>query len=328
MGNLLSVIIPAYNEEGMVEKSAETIVNILEQAGILYEIIYVNDGSDDTTWEKINLVERRNDCVKGICFSRNFGKEAAMFAGMSYSKGDCCVIMDCDLQQPPEMIVEMYQLWEDGYEVVEAVKADRGKENSIHTVAVKCFYYIISKVTDMDMSRASDFKLMDRKAVNALLNMHEKNTFFRALSSWIGFRSTQIEFCVQERTVGKSKWSTAALIKYAVSNISSFSSAPLFIVMLLGAVMLGLSIVLGCMSLYDKLIGVAPEGFTTVIIIQLFIGSMVMISLGIIGYYISKIYEEVKDRPQYIVTETCGNSDGNDLRKWRGEWECCSRKKF
>lgn len=315
MGKLLSVVVPAYNEEGMIEKSAQVIANILEQAGICYEIIYVNDGSNDTTWEKINLVKRRNACIKGICFSRNFGKEAAMFAGMNYSKGDCCVIMDCDLQQPPEMIVEMYQLWESGYEVVEAVKADRGKENIVHTAAAKCFYYIICKVTHMDISRSSDFKLLDRKAVNVLLNMQEKNTFFRALSSWIGFRSTQIEFHVQERTIGESKWSTAALIKYAVSNISSFSSAPLLLVMFLGAIMLGLSVILGCMSLYDKWVGIAPEGFTTVIIIQLFIGSMVMISLGIIGYYISKIYDEVKHRPQYIVAETCGNGNVNDLRK-------------
>lgn len=312
MGGLLSIVIPAYNEEGMVETTAETVAEILDTAEIPYEILFVNDGSKDATWEKISAAAARNTCVKGICFSRNFGKEAAMFAGMYYCSGDCCVIIDCDLQHPPEKIVEMYRLWESGYEVIEAVKANRGKENLLYSTAASCFYHIISKVTDIDMSRASDFKLMDRHAVNVLLNMRERNAFFRALSSWIGFKTTQIEFDVQERTVGDSKWSTAALIQYAISNISSFSAAPMQLVTLLGAMMLGASVVLGFMALHDKLVGIAPEGFTTVIIIQLFTGSVIMMSLGIIGYYISKIYEEVKGRPRYIVSEICGNLDDKE----------------
>ena len=230
-----------------------------------------------------------------------------MFAGMYYSKGDCCVIIDCDLQHPPEKIVEMYHLWEEGYEVIEAVKKDRGKEGRFHSFAAKCFYDIISRITDIDMSRASDFKLMDRKAVTVLLNMREKNAFFRALSSWIGFKTTKIEFNVQERTVGESKWSTVALIRYAISNVSAFSTAPMQIVTFLGILMLSASVILGCGALYDKMAGIAPEGFTTVIIIELFIGSVIMISLGIIGYYISKIYEEVKDRPRYIVSDILGD---------------------
>lgn len=306
MENMLSVIIPAYNEEEMIETTAETIADILTNADIRYEIIFVNDGSDDDTWRKISEMTLHDTSVKGICFSRNFGKEAAMFAGMYYSEGDCCVVIDCDLQHPPEKIVEMYRLWEQGYEVIEAVKVDRGKENLFHSVAAACFYSIISKVTGINMSRASDFKLLDRKAVNVLLNMREKNAFFRALSSWIGFKTIQVEFMVQERKVGTSKWSTMSLIRYAVSNISSFSAAPMQFVTLLGAIMLCFSVILGCMALYDKWVGIAPEGFTTVVIIQLFTGSIIMMSLGVIGYYISKIYEEVKDRPKYIVTETCG----------------------
>lgn len=307
MENMLSVIIPAYNEEQMIQTTAETIHNVLENAGIPHELFFVNDGSTDATWKLISAFSAQNSYVKGICFSRNFGKEAAMFAGMYYATGSCCVIIDCDLQHPPEKIVEMYRLWEQGYEVIEAVKADRGKENPIHSFAAACFYNIISKATDIDMSRASDFKLLDRKAVNVLLNMREKNAFFRALSSWIGFKTTQVEFVVQERTVGTSKWSTMALVRYAISNISSFSTAPMQLVTLLGAVMLSFSVILGIMTLHDKLVGIAPEGFTTVIIIQLFIGSIIMMSLGIIGYYISKIYEEVKERPRYIVAETSGD---------------------
>ena len=309
MEHLLSVIIPAYNEEGMIETTAKTIADILNKENIHYEIIFVNDGSNDDTWQKINEAKACNNCIKGLCFSKNFGKEAAMLAGMNYSTGDCCVIIDCDLQHPPALIVQMYRLWEEGYEIIEAVKENRGKETLLHSIAAKGFYYVISRVTGIDLSKASDFKLLDRKAVNILINMREKNTFFRALSSWIGFKTTQIKFSVQERTVGKSKWSTMELIKYAISSVSSFSAAPMMFVALLGVVMLFGSAVLGCMTLYDKLIGKALEGFTTVIMIQLFIGSIVMISLGIIGYYISKIYEEVKDRPQYIVSKTCGGID-------------------
>ncbi|HIX77866.1 MAG TPA: glycosyltransferase family 2 protein [Candidatus Fusicatenibacter merdavium] len=315
MNKMVSVVIPAYNEEGMIAKTAATISAILTDAAIDYELIFVNDGSRDSTWDRIRKAAGENPAVRGVCFSRNFGKEAAMFAGMYYAKGACCVVIDCDLQHPPEKIVEMYRLWEQGYEIIEAVKTDRGKESFLHTLSARCFYKIISEVTGIDMSRASDFKLLDRKAVNVLLNMKEKNAFFRALSSWIGFRTTQVEFEVRERTVGESKWSTWSLIRYAVSNVTAFSAAPMQIVTVLGILMLCASLVLGVISLYQKFMGTALGGFTTVIIIQLFTGSIIMISLGIIGYYISKIYEEIKGRPRYVVSETCGEEE----KKNKGE---------
>ena len=312
---MVSVVIPAYNEEGMIAKTAATISAILTDAAIDYELIFVNDGSRDSTWDRIRKAAGENPAVRGVCFSRNFGKEAAMFAGMYYAKGACCVVIDCDLQHPPEKIVEMYRLWAQGYEIIEAVNTDRGKESFLHTLSARCFYKIISEVTGIDMSRASDFKLLDRKAVNVLLNMKEKNAFFRALSSWIGFRTTQVEFEVRERTVGESKWSTWSLIRYAVSNVTAFSAAPMQIVTVLGILMLCASLVLGVISLYQKFMGTALGGFTTVIIIQLFTGSIIMISLGIIGYYISKIYEEIKGRPRYVVSETCGEEE----KKNKGE---------
>ena len=309
MTKLLSVIIPSYNEQPMIHKTASTITGILSAAAIPHELIFVNDGSKDLTWERIEEASKDYPCVRGINFSRNFGKESAMFAGLSYAKGDCCVLIDCDLQHPPEKIVEMYHLWEEGYEIIEAVKSSRGEESFLHTLGAAGFYAIISKATGIDMQRASDFKLLDRKAVTVLLNMKEKNAFFRALSSWIGFKTTQIEFDVQERTEGESKWSPWALVKYAISNISSFSTAPMQIVTILGIVMFIISVVLGINALYQKIVGVALGGFTTVILLQLFTGSIIMISLGIIGYYIAKIYEEVKGRPRYIVAEVCGEEE-------------------
>ncbi len=306
---MLSVVIPAYNEQGMILKTAETISGILKNAEIPCELLFVDDGSKDGTWSAVEEASKRFPEVKGISFSRNFGKESAMFAGLANVTGDCCVVIDCDLQHPPEKIVEMYRLWEQGYEIVEGVKADRGEESFLHRLSANCFYGLISKATKIDMSRASDFKLLDRKAINVLLNMKEKGAFFRALSSWVGFRSTTVEFEVQERTVGASKWSTWSLIKYALSNITSFSTAPMQLVTILGVIILVFSLVLGGISLYQKIVGIALGGFTTVIMVQLFLGSIMMICLGIIGYYLAKIYEEMKGRPRFIVSKTCGKSE-------------------
>ena len=208
---MLSVIIPAYNEEEMIKKTSETISGILDEENIDFELLFINDGSSDNTWKAIDEESARNKRVKGVCFSRNFGKESAVFAGIAEACGDCCVVLDCDLQHPPEKIVDMYRLWEQGYEIVEGVKASRGRESAMHKFAAKSFYNIMSESVGFDMSRASDYKLLDRKAMNVLLNMNEKNAFFRALSSWIGFKSTEVEYNVREREAGESKWSTKSL---------------------------------------------------------------------------------------------------------------------
>jgi dolichol-phosphate mannosyltransferase len=267
----------------------------------------VDDGSKDRTWEKITAASAEDFHVRGARFSRNFGKEAAIFAGLQQARGDCVACIDCDLQHPPEKLVEMYRLWQQGYEVIEGVKSDRGKESVIHRAFTKLFYNIISRATKVDMTRASDFKLLDRKAVNVILTMREKRAFFRALSSWVGFRTTEVSYEVQERAAGESKWSTWSLMKYAVSNITSFTAMPLHLVTIFGVITLVVSVIMGLVALVQKFMGVALGGFTTVIVLLLFIGSLVMISLGIIGYYVGNIYEEIKDRPRYIIADHCGD---------------------
>lgn len=299
---LLSVILPAYNEEKMIEKARDTLGRVLSEQDIPYEIVFVDDGSKDQTWPEIEKAAKKDNHVAGVHFSRNFGKESAMMAGLASAGGDCCVVMDCDLQHPPETVVEMYRLWEQGYEVVEGVKHSRGKESLAHRASAGMFYKIISKAVGIDMSRASDFKLLDRKAVDALLEMPERNAFFRALSAWIGYKTTSVEFDVREREEGVSKWSTKSLIRYAITNIVSFSSAPMQLVTGAGVFMFLLAVVLGIQTLVHYFTGNAVEGFTTVILLLLLIGSILMISLGIIGYYISKIYEEVKGRPRYLIS--------------------------
>ena len=285
----------------MIWKTTEVVSGIMEREKIPFELVFVNDGSRDQTWEMIEKAAEKNTHVTGIRFSRNFGKESAIFAGLANAEGDCIAVMDCDLQHPPETLVEMYRLWEQGYEVVEGVKRSRGKESVLHRASAGMFYKIMSKAVQIDMSRTSDFKLMDRKAVEALLSMPERNAFFRALSSWLGYRTTSVEFDVQERTEGESKWSTWSLIKYAVRNIVGFSSAPLQMITVAGGLTLFFAIVLGIQSLMKYFCGHALEGFTTVILLLLIIGSLIMLSLGIIGIYIAKIYEEVKGRPRYFI---------------------------
>ena len=218
-------------------------------------------------------------------------------------EGDCIAVMDCDLQHPPETLIKMYRLWEDGYQVIEGVKASRGRESFIHKMFAKTFYSIISDATGIDMSRASDFKLMDRQAAEEFLKLPERNVFFRALSSWVGFKTTYVEFDVQEREAGESKWSFKSLVRYAVNNITSFSAAPMQIVTFFGVVFFVFAVLLGIQSLYMYFSGHAVAGFTTVILLLLLVGSILMFSLGVIGYYIAKIYDEVKMRPRYIISE-------------------------
>ena len=301
--SLLSIVLPAYNEEAMLPRTAETLTAIMEDAGITFELVFVDDGSRDATWQKILEAASKDRRIHGVHFSRNFGKEAAVFAGLSAASGDCIAVMDCDLQHPPQTLLEMYRLWEEGYEVIEGVKRTRGKESKLHKMSAGTFYRIMTSATGIDMSRASDFKLLDRKAADALLEISERNSFFRAQSSWIGFRTASVEFDVQEREAGESKWSTFSLIRYAISNIVGYSSVPMQLVTTAGVIFFILSVILGIQTLVHYVTGHAASGFTTVILLLLIIGSILMISLGIIGYYISRIFQEVQGRPKYIISK-------------------------
>ena len=301
--SLLSVVLPAFNEEAVLPKTVKILGDILSTAGIDHELLFVDDGSRDRTWQIICDAAETDPRIHGIHFSRNFGKESAIFAGLAESSGDCVAVMDCDLQHPAEVLVQMYRLWEQGFEVIEGVKRSRGKESLFHRISAGTFYRLMTKATGFDMSRASDFKLLDRKAVTAVLELPERNSFFRAQSSWIGFRTTAIEFDVREREAGTSKWSTFGLIKYAVSNIVGYSTLPMQLVTGAGLIFLVIAIALGIQTLVHYLTGNAVEGFTTVILLLLIIGSILMISLGIIGYYISRIFQEVQGRPKYIISK-------------------------
>ena len=308
----LSVVLPAYNEEQMLAKTCRTLKKILDLAEINYELVIVDDGSTDQTWKIIEETAEKDRNVTGVHFSRNFGKEAAIVAGLAQASGNAVAVMDCDLQHPPEVLVKMYRLWEQGYEVVEGIKKSRGTETVFHRKSAGFFYRIMSRATGFNMENASDFKLLDRKAVESVLSMPERSMFFRATSSWVGFKSTSVLFEVQEREAGESKWSTGSLIRYAFRNIVAFTTLPLQFVTIGAGGCFICSLLLLIYSLVRYFTGHAVEGYTTLLIVMLFIGSAVMMSLGIIGYYIARSYEEVKRRPRYIVSRIIQGGHENE----------------
>lgn len=301
---MLTVVIPAHNEEENISNTTQTIRELLDKESIPFEVLFIDDGSKDTTYSLIEKEHTTDKRIQGIKFSRNFGKEAAILAGLREAKGDCTAVIDCDLQHPPECLIKMYRLWEQGYQIIEGVKASRGKESFLHRISAGLFYKVISKAVGIDMDTSSDFKLLDRKIVEIIAAMPEKDTFFRALTYWVGFRTTQVPYEVEERKFGTTKWSAYRLMKYAVHNVTSFTSLPLQMVTIFGSLLIVLGSVLGIQTFCRYLAGKAAEGFTTVILLLLLIGGFLMLSLGIIGIYIAKIYNEVKQRPQYLIQET------------------------
>ena len=306
---LVSIIMPVYNEEKIIMQNIKTVEKILVENNFSHELILIDDGSNDNTWANIMESSKTIKSIQAFRFSRNFGKESAICAGLEKVTGDAAIIIDADLQHPPELIPEMIGLWKNsGFEVVEGIKSSRGKEKIKNRIFASIFYGLLKRFSGFDLNRSSDFKLLDKKVVLAWKQMNEKNTFFRGMSTWVGYKRTFIPFSVKERVGGDSKWSFFTLVKLAITAITSFSSIPLQIITLIGSILLIFSFILAIQTLYLKLSGSAVTGFTTVILLLLIIGSSIMISLGIIGTYIAKIYDEVKGRPRYIIADSIENN--------------------
>ncbi len=306
---MITVIMPVYNEGEWLYRNVCTVHGILCEAKIEHRFLLVDDGSKDNTWEEMVRLSHDYPQVSVLRLSRNFGKEYALCAALENAAGDAVVVMDSDLQHPPEMIPEMVRLWrEEGYDVVEGIKANRGKESKIGKFAAVSFYKLFRLATGIDIGAASDFKLLSRQALDAWKKMPERGTFFRGMSAWIGFKRCALPFEVRERFGGKSKWNFRTLLRLAVNSITSYSSAPLFLIFWLGVIMLIAGLILGIQTLINFFIGNAASGFSTVILLLLLIGSGIMISLSIIGLYIAKIFDEVKGRPRYLIREAYGDA--------------------
>ena len=307
----LSLVIPVFNEEAILANAIETIISELNAIESLqsFEIIIVDDGSTDSTWDLLTqkLCVRHSE-IHALKLSRNFGKESALCAGLEIANARAIVVIDADLQHPPALIKDMFEIWLTGStDIVEAVKRSRGDEPFLSRVAANSFYTLFSSLSGVNLKNASDFKLMDKRVIDAWKELPERNIFFRGMSAWVGFERQQIEFDVAPRSDSASKWSTVGLFKLALTSIAAYSSAPLHLITVAGMIFIVFSIFLGLSTLFQYSTGVAVSGFTTVILLLLIIGGAIMVSLGIIGAYLAKIYDEVKARPRYLVSDDSKN---------------------
>lgn len=302
---LISIVVPVHDESAALPETLAEIARSLAPLGFAHELIVVDDGSTDATWRMLREHAARNPSLRGVRLSRRFGKEAALCAGLELARGDATIVMDGDLQHPPALIPQLVDEWRNGADIVEAVKIDRGDTHA-ESWRARLFYALFKSLSGQDLGNASDFKLLDRRVLEAYLALKERNVFFRGMTSWLGFERRTVEFAVRPRRAGASRWSLGRLLRLALTAVTSFSSAPLHVVTLLGGCFLLFSLALGAQTLYRKLTGSALDGFTTVILLLLITGSALMIGLGIIGEYIARIYDEVKGRPRYVVRERIG----------------------
>src|SRR5262245_5266328 len=306
----VSVIMPVFREGAHLHGVLADVHKYLTTCHVRTELLLVDDGCPDNTWQVITAEVKNYQALRAVRLTRNFGKESALCAGLERARGNAVIVMDADGQHPPSLIPDMVQLWQSsGADIVEAVKQKRGRESLSSKLGAQLFYFILNKLSGFHFKGASDFKLMNRKVVDAWLQMHERNVFFRGMTVWMGFTSVQIPFEVAPRSAGQSTWSVLKRLKLALIGITAFSSFPLHLVTFAGLIFLGLSLLLGIETLYLKLAGRAVSGFATVILLELIIGSFLMISLGIIGEYLARIYEEVKGRPRYLVQESIESSN-------------------
>ena len=305
MRELLSVIVPCYNEGAVIERTAKAIVDTCTGRAFDFEIIFVNDGSKDDTLAFLKKLAGRSEKIKYISFSRNFGKEAAMLSGLEHCKGSCAVIMDADLQHPPELIVQMYEKYQEGYDQVIA-KRNRKGDSRLSIVFAKLYYKLANKLVNVEMvDGAGDFRLLSRRTIHALLDLKENNRFSKGLFSWVGFNQIYIEYENQERAGGNSKWSFKSLLSYGVDGILSFNNQPLRICIYLGGIFMGISILYLLYLLIEILLhGIDAPGYFTTILLITTLGGIQLFSIGVIGEYIGRIYFEVKKRPVYLIQET------------------------
>ncbi len=300
----IDLVIPVFNEGSNVQTNLEKIAELIKRIPETdFAFILVDDGSSDQTHDYLQQFLKSKPDGQLVRLTRNFGKEGAILAGLAQSRGHAVLVMDSDLQHPPELIEQMVKTWQQGLDVVEGCKLTRGKESLGKRFLADTFYSVFEFLAGKSLRDQSDFKLLDRRVVDAYLALPERKRFFRGLIPWMGFSFAQIPFDVPERNNGQSRWSLLKLFRLSVDALTGFTSAPLYIINILGCVCLLLSLIIGGITLYYKFAGLAVSGFTTVILLILLIGSFIMFGLGLIGMYIGQIFAEVKNRPLYIVDE-------------------------
>jgi len=303
-----SVVIPVFNEEEVLPETYRRLTGVMEELSEPYELIFVNDGSKDRSPEILDDLARKDPRVRVIHFSRNFGHQAAITAGMDYARGEAVIVIDADLQDPPEVIPEMVAKWREGYEVVYGKRAKREGETFFKRFTASFFYRFLRAMTDIDIPLdTGDFRLMDRKVVEVMRLLREKNRFIRGLVAWVGFRQAALEYVRHRRFAGTTKYPLRKMLKLAWDGITAFSNKPLKIAAYLGFALSFLSFVYLLVIVVAKLLGKSTvPGWASLAVINLFFSGIILIILGIMGEYIGRIYDEAKNRPLYIVDRTRG----------------------
>ncbi|HTK11712.1 MAG TPA: glycosyltransferase family 2 protein [Ktedonobacteraceae bacterium] len=299
-----SIVAPVFNEKETLPHFYERVVRVMEGLAEPFELIFVNDGSQDGSYEVLRQLHQRDARVQVLDFSRNFGHQIAISAGLDYAHGSAVVILDSDLQDPPEIIPEMVARWKDGVEVVYAQRATRAGETAFKLMTAAAFYRVIERITSVNIPRdTGDFRLLDRSVVNALVSMREQHRFMRGLSAWVGFRQEAVSYQRQERFAGTTKYPLHKMIRFSLDAITSFSHVPLQLATTFGFILAGLSLLGILVAAFLRLFTDAIVGQASTLILVLFLGGIQLIFLGIIGEYLGRIYDEVRSRPLYILRE-------------------------
>ena len=312
-----TIIAPIYNELENIPELYPRLRDVMDQTGQDWELILVDDGSTDGSTQVIHKLAENDARVRPVIFARNFGHQIAVTAGIDYSRGDAVIIIDADLQDPPEVILDLIEKWREGFEVVYAVRKEREGESWFKKTTAAVFYRLIHAITNVDIPLdTGDFRLMDKKVVSVMKNMREKHRFLRGMSAWVGFKQTGVEYKRKPRYAGESKYPISKMVQFALNAITSFSYFPLQVATYIGFAAAGLSVLaIPVVAILRLTTGTALFGQATTLIIVLFLGGVQLISLGIIGEYIGRIYDEAKDRPLYIVAEAPQDTeDKNQLK--------------
>lgn len=306
----VSVVLPAFNEQGNIPVIAKKLEEVLTDIGYDYEIIFVNDGSKDSTQEVLTSVTASNNKIHFIELSRNFGHQNALKAGMDMAGGDCVISMDCDMQHPPELIADFIKKWEEGYEVVYSLRKESKKLTGFKRNTSKLFYSVINNMSDIELEQGSaDFRLLDRKVVNVFCNFSENEPFIRGLIKWLGFKQYAIEYSPADRFSGESQYTFKRMIKFALQGITSFSIRPLYTAIYLGFIFSLLSVLYIPYVIYAFYSGQEVTGWASMIMTTVFFGGLQLMILGIIGIYIGKLFMQSKQRPNYIIRNTTLKKD-------------------
>jgi polyisoprenyl-phosphate glycosyltransferase len=305
---LVSIIIPVLNEADNLDALVGRLTPVLDRLGTRWEIIFVDDGSTDGTLASLKALNAREPRATGISFSRNFGKEIALAAGLQYARGDAAIMMDADLQHPPEMLEEFVATWRKGYDIVYGNRIDRGTDGVFRRLYSRLFYRLFNYLSRSDIPPgAGDFRLLDRRAIDAMNRFKENSRFNKGLYSWIGFKSVGLPYHVAERVSGVSKWSIRKLASFAIDGLTSFSTLPLRVWSLLGLLISTMAIVYATIIMVRTFIfGADVPGFPSIIVSVMLLAGVQLISLGVLGEYLGRVYEEVKSRPLYLVADEIG----------------------